>query len=150
MRSSVLFAVLLTLFAPPTFGGEPEINVKAVCKARSADAKKLQVSPDQTEEDCVRDEETAKHQLGTLWASISVSIRNQCQSDARSLGTMGYLDLLTCMQIAEDLRSFPTGDREKIDGAAAIDGRTAPTGRRDGRLARPSSVRVARARRAPM
>jgi hypothetical protein len=107
MRTSVLFAVLLTLLALPAFGGEPEINVQAVCKARSADAKRLQVLPDQTDEDCTRNEETAKLQLGTLWTSTSVSTRNRCESDARSLGTMDYLDLLTCIQIAEDLKARP-------------------------------------------
>jgi hypothetical protein len=107
MRSSMLFAVLLLLFTPPAFAGEPEINVNAVCKARLADAKMLQITPDQSDEDCARDEEAAKQQLGKLWASTSVSTRNQCQSDARSLGTMGYLDLLSCLQIAEDLKSGP-------------------------------------------
>jgi hypothetical protein len=113
MRTSVLFAVLLPLFTAPAFGGEPEINVKAVCKARSADAKSLQVPPDQSEDDCARDEEAAKQQLGILWKSTSVFIRNRCQSDARSLGTMSYLDLLTCIQIAEDLKSGPQEETRK-------------------------------------
>jgi hypothetical protein len=107
MRTSVLLAVLLLLFTPTAFAGEPEINVNAVCKARLADARMLQITPDQSDEDCARDEEAAKQQLGTLWASTSFSIQNRCQSDARSLGTMGYLDLLSCVQIAEDLKSVP-------------------------------------------
>jgi hypothetical protein len=57
----------------------------------------------------VRDEDAAKQQLGALWASTSVSIRNRCQADARSLGTMDYFDLLSCLQIADDLRSAPQG-----------------------------------------
>jgi hypothetical protein len=43
-RALVLFAVLLLLFTPPAFGGVPELNIKAICKARSADAKMLQKS----------------------------------------------------------------------------------------------------------
>ena len=105
MRTSMSLAVLLLLVWPPAFAGEPEINVNAVCKARLADAKMLQITPDQSDEDCARDEEAAKQQLGKLWASTSVSTRNQCQSDARSLGTVSYLDLLSCLQIAEDLKS---------------------------------------------
>jgi len=46
-RALVLFAVLLLLFTPPAFGGVPELNVKAVCEARSADAKMMQSPPDQ-------------------------------------------------------------------------------------------------------
>jgi hypothetical protein len=118
MRTSVLFAVLLFLFTPAAFAEVPEINVKAVCKARSADAKMSQVPPDQSDEDCARDEQAAKQQLGTYWASTSVSIRNRCQNDARSLNIKGYLDLLTCIQIALDLKSGP----QKETGAFANDG----------------------------
>ena len=113
MRTSTLFAVLLLLFSPSAFGGEPKINVEAVCKAGLADAKRLELTPDQNDENCVSDEETAKQQLGTLWESTSVSIRNWCQSDARSLGTMNYLDLLSCLQIAEDLKSGPQEETGK-------------------------------------
>jgi hypothetical protein len=109
MRISISLAVLLLLVAPPAFAGEPEINVKAVCNARSADAKSSQIPPDESNKDCVRDEDAAKQQLGALWASTSVSIRNRCQADARSLGTMDYFDLLSCLQIADDLRSVPQG-----------------------------------------
>jgi hypothetical protein len=85
-RALVLVAALLPLITPPAFGLVPELNVNAVCKARSADAKMMQSPPDQKLADCVRDEEAAKQQLGTLWTSTSVSIRNRCESEARSLG----------------------------------------------------------------
>jgi hypothetical protein len=98
---------LQPLFTPPAFGGVPEPNIKAICKARSADAEMLKSPPDQSTADCVRDEEAAKHQLGTLWTSTSVSIRHQCESDARSLHTTSYRDLLTCIQIAEDTKPGP-------------------------------------------
>jgi hypothetical protein len=108
-RALVLFAALLPLSTPPAFAGGPELNVKAICQARSADAKILRSRPDQSIEDCVRDEEAAKQQLGAVWASTSVPVRNRCESDARSLGTTSYLDLLTCIQIAadEDMKPGP-------------------------------------------
>jgi len=52
-RALVLFAVLQPLFTPPAFGGVPELNIKAVCKARSADAEMLQSPPDESTADCV-------------------------------------------------------------------------------------------------
>jgi hypothetical protein len=107
MRTLVLFAVLLLLFTPPALGRMPELNVKAICKSRSADAKMTQSAPLESIADCVRDEEAAKQQLSTLWASTSVPIRNRCESDARSLGTTSYLDLLTCIQMAEEINSSP-------------------------------------------
>ena len=103
----VLFAVLLPLLTPPAFGRVPELNVQALCKARSGDAKPLESVPGQSIADCVRDEEDAKQQLGVLWASTSVPIRNRCENDARSLGTTSYLDLFACIQIAEDENMKP-------------------------------------------
>jgi hypothetical protein len=38
-RAHLLFTVLPLLFMPPAFGRESELNVKAICNARSDDAK---------------------------------------------------------------------------------------------------------------
>ena len=111
-RAFLLFAVMLPLSAPPAFGRAPELNVTAVCKARSTDAKILRSRPDQSIEECMHDEESAKQQLSSLWESTSAPIRNQCESDARSLGTMSYLDLLACIQTADDVKS----DSKKATG----------------------------------
>jgi hypothetical protein len=106
-RGFLFFTVLLLMFAPPAFGRMPELNVNAICKAKSADAKILRSIPEQSVADCLRDEENKKQQLSPLWASTSVRIRNRCQSDARSLGTTSYLDLLSCIQLAEDVKPDP-------------------------------------------
>jgi hypothetical protein len=132
-RALVLFAVLLPLFTPRAFGRVPELNVKAVCKARSADAKVMHSISEQSIADCVRDEEAAKQQLISLWASVPVRMGNRCESDARSLGTTSYLDLLACMQIAEDTKPSP----KKADGeAVTAQPRATPT-RRSQRQAHP-------------
>jgi hypothetical protein len=110
-RAVVFFVVLLTLL--PAFGQTPKLDVKAICEARSADAKKVGSPPDQSITECVRDEESAKRQLNAVWASTPVTIRKRCESDARSLGTTSYLDLLSCIQIAQDTNSTPTKEREK-------------------------------------
>jgi hypothetical protein len=112
-RALVLFAVLLPLFTPPALGRMPELNVNAICKSRAADAKMMQSAPLESIADCVRDEEAAKQQLSTLWESTSVPIWNRCESDARSLGTTSYLDLLACIQITEDMKSGPKNETGK-------------------------------------
>jgi len=112
-RAHLLFTVLPLLFMPPAFGREPELNFKAICKARSDDAKIMGSAPDQSVADCVRDEEATKQRLSTLWALTSVPIQNQCVSDARALGTTSYLDLLACIQMAEDVKSNPKKGTEK-------------------------------------
>jgi hypothetical protein len=109
-RAVLLFAMLLVA---PAFGRVPELNVQAVCNARAADAKILHSAPMQSTADCVHDEEAAKQQLASIWDATSAPIRSQCEGDARSLGTMSYLDLLTCVQTAEDLKSNPNKQAER-------------------------------------
>jgi len=104
-RVLVLLAISLPLFTPPAFGRVPELNIKALCDARSADAKRSHSTAGQTTAECEHDEEAAKQQLNTLWISTSASTRNQCQSDARSLGTTSYLDLVTCIQMTDEIKS---------------------------------------------
>jgi hypothetical protein len=103
----VLFAALLPLFTPPAFGQVPNLNSQAVCNARDGDAKVMHSVPLQSVAECVQDESDAKQQLGMVWASTEIPIRKRCESDGRALGTTSYLDLLACIQIAEDEKSGP-------------------------------------------
>lgn len=104
-RALVLSVVLLPLLSPPAFGWAPELNIKALCKARSADARMLRSTTGQSIAECEQEEKAAKQQLNSVWESTSVKIRNQCMSEARSLGTTGYLDLVTCIQMADEMKS---------------------------------------------
>ena len=99
------FTALTALVAPPSFGREPKLNIKAICQSRETDAKMLRSTPAQSRADCEHDEQAAKEQLVGVWASTSVAIRNRCQADARSLGTTSYLDLLTCIQMEDEIKS---------------------------------------------
>ena len=112
-KASCIFASLLALAASPAFGGAPALNVQKICKARETDARLLKSTPDQSLEDCVRGEEAAKQQLNSLWASTSAGSHHQCESEARSLGTTSYLDLLICVQIVEEMKADAQKKTEK-------------------------------------
>ena len=81
------FSILSVVLALPAFGGEPKLNVEAICKSRATDAGMLRSAAGQNMEAVVHDEEAAKAQLSGAWASASIPIRNRCESDARSLRT---------------------------------------------------------------
>jgi hypothetical protein len=83
----------------------PQVNVDALCKAMSADARLMRMAVSRTVADCVSQENDAKRELDTIWGSTSGSIRNQCESDGTALETRGYLDLLSCIYIAVDTKS---------------------------------------------
>ncbi len=121
MKVALLSAALLTSqFTIPVSDRMPKLNVEALCKARSAGDKAMQLPEAQSVKDCVRDETDAKQKLSTLWGATSGPVRNRCEGDAVALGTQSYLDLLTCIQMAEDIKSSApatasSGVRKKLN-----------------------------------
>ena len=107
LTAAVLSAALLALLTPPAFTQVPSLNIQTVCNTRDGDAKLMHSAPLESVAECVQEESDAKQQLGVIWASTAVPIRNRCESDGRALGTTSYLDLLACIQIAEDEKSGP-------------------------------------------
>jgi hypothetical protein len=101
-------AVLGAQLTTPASDRLPELKVDALCKARSAEAKLMRLSETRSVADCVSDEKDAKQELDRVWRSTSGPIRKQCESDGITLGTRGYLDLLSCIQIANDIKSVST------------------------------------------
>ncbi|WJR78490.1 hypothetical protein [Bradyrhizobium sp. NP1] len=103
MKVALLSMTLLGAPLTPVSDRLPEVNVDALCKGRSAQDRLMQLPEAQPVPDCVRDEKDARQRLDAVWGSTSPAIRTRCQSEARALGTKGYLDLLTCIQMAEDI-----------------------------------------------
>jgi hypothetical protein len=105
MKAAVVSLALFGTEIAPISGHVPEMKVDALCKARSAGDKLMGLPEAQSIADCVRDETAAKEKLSAVWGTTSRSIRNRCQRDAVALGIRSYLDLLTCIQMADDVKS---------------------------------------------
>src|SRR5262245_60430595 len=75
----------------------PRLNVEATCKATVADDKASGLALPQSYEDCMRDENAASQQLGTVWPASPGALRNQCLTEATAGGSDSYVDLLTCI-----------------------------------------------------
>lgn len=101
-------AVLGAQFTTLASDRMPQVNVDALCKAMSADARLMRMAVSRTVADCVSQENDAKRELDIIWGSTSGSIRNQCERDGIALGTRGYMDLLSCIYIAVDTKSVST------------------------------------------
>jgi hypothetical protein len=112
MRQALFLLVILGLqFAVPAFGSMPELNLDKLCKTRAADARIARLEEAQSVSDCVNDERNARGDLSAVWGSTSSGIRNQCVRDSKTLGTIGYVDLLACIEITEDTK--PEGPKRK-------------------------------------
>src|SRR5262245_23100248 len=57
---------------------------------------------------CLRDEENARKTLVARWKRFSPASRARCAGMVRDLGgDQGYVELLTCLQMAIDVKSLP-------------------------------------------
>ena len=85
--------------------GVPRIDIERLCRARSADDRLMELPEAQSVADCIQDEKNSRDKLGTTWPAAAGSIRARCRADAVALGTLSYLDLLSCQQLAEDIKA---------------------------------------------
>ncbi|UVO26482.1 hypothetical protein [Bradyrhizobium arachidis] len=113
MKMAALFAALLgsQLFVIPVSERVPELKVEATCKATTADDKANGLALPQSFADCMRDETAAQQQLNTVWGAAPNSLRDSCEGEATSGGSQSYVDLLTCIQMAEWVKSPSSATR---------------------------------------
>jgi hypothetical protein len=84
----------------------PRLNVEATCKASVAADKGMGLTSPQSYEDCMRDENTAQQQLPPVWLAASGAVQKQCEGEATAAGSDSYVDLLTCLQMADAAKSL--------------------------------------------
>jgi hypothetical protein len=57
---------------------------------------------------CMAEEQRARETLVGQWAQFSQESRTRCvQTEAGSSGIRSYVELLTCLQIAKDVKNLP-------------------------------------------
>jgi hypothetical protein len=79
----------------------PQLNVEVTCKATEATDKAMGLAEAQSFTDCMRDESTAQQQLNSIWPTSSGSVRDRCENGGHSGHRPSYVDLLTCLQMAD-------------------------------------------------
>jgi hypothetical protein len=110
MKAALLtLAMIGSQLTIPVSERVPDINVQKLCKLIAANAKIMGEPKPQSVSDCVREENDAKQELVRIWPKTDSVMRDRCEGEATALGTRTYLDLLTCLQIANDTRSAGKG-----------------------------------------
>src|SRR5258708_39865202 len=112
MKIAELSAALLgsQLFVMPVSDRVPELKAEALCRATTGDDKAMGLALAQSFADCMRDESAAQKQLNTVWGTASVPLRDSCEGEATA-ASQSYVDLLTCIQMAEWVKSPSTATR---------------------------------------
>ena len=105
MNVAFLSIVLVSQFGNPLVipveDRVPIIDVEETCKATAATDKAMALDLSQSVQNCMRDENAAREQLAAVWSTYSTSVRDSCWQEATDVGTGSYVDLLTCLQMAD-------------------------------------------------
>lgn len=98
-----ILPILLVLFAasPAALAADtiPVFNVEPTCRAAVA------ASPGRAVDTCLRDEADARAQLEQRWSRFPAKDRTSCTRLSLLDGHPSYVELLTCLEIAEEARS---------------------------------------------
>jgi hypothetical protein len=112
MHPAIIGIVLGTQLVVQVSGNIPNFNLEKACKVLSEKA-------DQSYNDCLNDEKSARQQLVSIWSSYPASIRAQCSSDTVTLGMNSALDLLTCLQMKDDAGPNSSSSSKRATGTKA-------------------------------
>jgi len=110
MRVCSFGLVLLcsSLWAPAAGAQQmPRLDVEATCRA----APRLLPEDANPYEGCMRDERDAERELKAIWDSAAAAHRETCAGEAQIGGSPSYVDILTCLQMAQGIT--PTKPRRQ-------------------------------------
>jgi hypothetical protein len=121
MRTAVKAGIALTaLFTSTLFamsGDMPVLNVVPVCRGIAAQAANPteKGGPDLDFKNCISSEQEVRDQLAKVWSTFQPADKGHCVRLAQTGGESSYTELITCLEMARDVRTLrPTG-YTKID-----------------------------------
>jgi hypothetical protein len=89
--------VILATLSPTTISDTPpRLDVTKECRFESDSPKAF--------DRCTRDEADALQQVGTEWSQFVDADRRSCLSEATAADSPSYVELLTCLEMARDVR----------------------------------------------
>jgi len=84
----------------------PQFDTDASCHAAAA-----ATVVDRNEDVCKRDERDARAKLDQQWAQYTAAEKSRCMELSRVGGFPSYVELLTCLEMAEAAKKLPPADK---------------------------------------
>ena|SRR5262249_40138670 len=106
----------------------PTLDVNPVCRGIASQSE-LEVGLQRTNfEQCLQSEQSVREELKKEWSTFSTADKTHCVALAKTGGESSYTELITCMEMARDVRKLHS---EADNSSAAVPvGLPAPTGHR--------------------
>ena len=95
--------------------GPPTLNVEPSCRA--AERSGLE---GRTADSCMRGENQAKATLTDKWSQFSARQQTRCTNLVQMGGPPSYVELLTCLEVAEQADKIPDTDLMRGTGGSAL------------------------------
>jgi len=114
MRSYFVSAIAIAVITPATLSaqsdGIPNLDVRPVCRGIASQSE-LEAGLQQTNfEECVKSEQATREQLKKEWPTFSAADRQHCVALANTGGESSYTELITCMEMARDVRALRSAE----------------------------------------
>jgi hypothetical protein len=132
MRKGVVSALAIAMTMPAILSARsddiPTLDVNPVCHGITVQGG-LEAGLQQTSfQQCVQSEQEVREQLKKQWSTFSAADKQHCVSLAKTGGESSYTELLTCLEMARDVRQLHS-QTDKLSGPVP-EGRPAPVGHR--------------------
>lgn len=106
---------LLTGIMPLQADDIPALNVEQVCRgiADHAPSPGEAGGPDLSFQQCVHSENNVRSKLSQRWSHFAPADKTECVGEATAGGECSYKDLLTCLQMARDVRAIRASNKKR-------------------------------------
>ena len=113
------------LIMPVAADGVPTLNVEQVCQGIAQQGGVSFHDTDIAEEkkNCLDSEQATRDEIAKQWSSFSPVDKTACTNESRMGGDSSYTELLTCLEMARDVRAMHS---EQANAPAAAPPRAKP------------------------
>ena len=97
----------LSLSSSPTRSDDvPTLDMNPVCRGIASQSE-LEVGLQQTNfQQCIQSEQATREQLKKEWSTFTTADKSHCVALAKTGGESSYTELITCMEMARDVREL--------------------------------------------
>jgi hypothetical protein len=132
MRSYSAPAIAVAMIMPAILSARsddvPTLDVNPVCHGIALQGE-LEAGLQRTNfEQCVQSEQDVREQIKTEWSTFTAADKSHCVSLAKTGGESSYTELITCMEMARDVRKLHS--EADSSSAPVPEGLPAPIGHR--------------------
>jgi hypothetical protein len=110
MRSYFAPAIAIAMIVPAILSARsdeiPTLDVHPVCRGIASQSE-LEAGLQRTNfEQCLQSEQAVRDEINKVWSTFSTADRSHCVALAKTGGESSYTELLTCMEMARDVRKL--------------------------------------------